>query len=80
MNIDDLINHIENEFEELNVGTLKSSSSIKDIDGWSSMHALILIALVDSQYDILLTGEELRSIMTVQDLFDTILSRKNSDG
>jgi acyl carrier protein len=46
------------------------------MEGWSSMHALILIALVDNHYDVLLTGEELKNALTVQDLFDVISKRK----
>ena len=76
MEIRELITHIENEFDEVEPGSLQPSSSIKELEGWSSMHALILIALVDSEYDILLTGEELRSISTIQDLFDVLNSRK----
>lgn len=76
MEIRELITHIENEFEEVEPGSLQPNSSIKELEGWSSMHALILIALVDSEYDILLTGEELRSISTIQDLFDVLTSRK----
>jgi acyl carrier protein len=77
MNIHDLINYIETEFEEIENGTLISESSIRDIEGWSSMHALILIALIDNNYDILLTGEELKNALTIQDLYDVILKRKN---
>ena len=77
MNIHDLINDIETEFEEIVNGTLVPKSSIRDIDGWSSMHALILIALIDNNYDILLTGEELKNALTIQDLYDVILKRKN---
>ena len=76
MEISELIEQIENEFEEVETGSLSSNSSIKEIDGWSSMHALILIALIDSHYDILLTGEELRGITTINDLFEIISSRK----
>jgi len=77
MNIHDLINDIETEFEEIENGTLIPKSSIRDIEGWSSMHALILIALIDNNYDILLTGEELKNALTIQDLYDIILKRKS---
>jgi len=56
MNIQELLNHIEAEFDEIEKGTLHAKSSIRDMEGWSSMHALILIALVDNHYDVLLTG------------------------
>jgi acyl carrier protein len=45
------------------------------MDGWSSMHALILIALIDNEYDILLTGAELKNAQTVQDLYTIIQSK-----
>ncbi len=75
MNIQELLNQIEAEFEEIEKGTLQANSSIRDMEGWSSMHALILIALVDNHYDVLLTGEELKSVLTVQDLFEVISKR-----
>jgi acyl carrier protein len=77
MDIQELIIYIEEEFEEVDKGTLHPESSIRDIEGWSSMHALILIALVDNHYDILLTGEELKNALTIQDLYNAILKRKS---
>ena len=46
------------------------------MEGWSSMHALILIALIDNHFDVLLTGEELRVLDTIQDLYDLLVSKK----
>lgn len=76
MDIQELIKHIENEFDDLPNSVLNPETSIREIEGWSSMHALILIALVDNHYDVLLTGEELKNALTVQDLFDVISKRK----
>ena len=76
MNIQELINYIEEEFDEIEKATLLPESSIRDIEGWSSMHALILIALVDNHFDILLTGEDLKNALTIQDLHDVIMKRK----
>lgn len=75
MNIQLLINQIEEEFEEVMPGTIKPESSFRELEGWSSMHALILIALIDNEYDILLTGEQLKNAQTVQDLFEIIQSK-----
>jgi acyl carrier protein len=75
MKIQQLIDQIENEFDEVQPGTIKPESSFREMDGWSSMHALILIALIDNEYDILLTGEQLKNAQTVQDLFEIIQSK-----
>jgi acyl carrier protein len=76
MDIQELIKCIEEEFDEIETGSLSADSSIRDLDGWSSMHALILIALVDNHFDVLLTGEELKNSLTIQDLHEVISKRK----
>jgi len=42
---------------------------LEDTEYWSSMHALLIMALAESEYDISLTGEELRNSKTLNDLF-----------
>jgi len=76
MNIQEFIKIIEEEFDEVAKDTLKPNTSFRQIEGWSSMHALILIALVDNHFDILLSGEELRNLDTIQDLFNLLDSKK----
>lgn len=75
MSIQLLIQQIEEEFEEVESGTISPSTSFRDIEGWSSMHALILIALIDNHYDILLTGAELKNAQTIQDIYEIIQSK-----
>jgi acyl carrier protein len=76
MDINHLIERLEDEFEELKPGTLNPKTNFKDLKEWSSMYALILIALVDTEYDVSVSGEDLRKIETVQDLFNLIQERR----
>ena len=76
MNIQEFISIIDEEFDEVEKGTLTPTSSFRQMEGWSSMHALILIALVDNHFDVLLTGEELRGLNGIQDLHDLLASKK----
>ncbi len=76
MNIDNFINKLEAEFDELKPGTLQKDTSFKDLDEWSSMHALIIIALIDTEYDVVLTGEDLSQISTVEELYGIVKARK----
>ena len=80
MEIIDFIKVIEDEFEDLTPGTLSPNSVFRDMDGWSSMHALIFVALIDTTYDVLLTGEELKSCLTINDLFDITNLKMSSGG
>lgn len=78
MEINDFIKKLEGEFEDIPPGTLKPSTKITDIQGWGSMHALIVIALMDTEYGVTLKGEDLRSVQSVQELFDMVKSRMNA--
>tara|TARA_R110000868_G_scaffold156086_3_gene382743 strand:+ start:314 stop:565 length:252 start_codon:yes stop_codon:yes gene_type:complete len=48
---------------------------LEDTEYWSSMHALLIMALAESEYDVSLTGEELRNSKTLRDLFDLFKSK-----
>ena len=80
MEIVDFIKVIEDEFEDVTPGTLSLNSVFRDMDGWSSMHALIFVALIDTTYDVLLTGEELKSCITIKVLFDITVLKINGGG
>jgi acyl carrier protein len=73
--IDEFIERIEVEMEELPKGSLKPDTAYRQIPEWSSMHSLILIALAETEYNVTLTGEDLRSCITVADLHRIINTR-----
>jgi acyl carrier protein len=75
MEINDFIKKIENEIEEIKPGSLKAGTNYREIEGWSSMHALIIIALMDTEYGVTVTGSDLRNCQTVNDLFELVKSR-----
>jgi len=74
MNIQDFIKKLEVEFDELEAGTLQADTNFRKIEDWSSMHALILIALVDVEYDVQISGEQLLQCQTLQDVFDIVVA------
>ena len=75
MEIKDFIEKIEVEFEELETGALNEDTDFRDLDEWSSMHALIIIALIDVEYEVVVNGEDLSKIRTVKELFDLVKRR-----
>ena len=75
MDIAEFIAKVENEIDEIKPGMLKPDTHFRSISEWSSMHALIIIALVDTDYDVTITGEDLRNSQTMNDLFNIVKSR-----
>lgn len=76
MTIDEFTRRLEEEFEDVTPETLTPETNYRDIPEFSSMYALIIIAFIDSEFDVLLTGEELRKANTVRDLYDLIQAKE----
>jgi len=76
--IEDFIKTLESEFDELEPGTLKPETKFTDLDEWSSMHSLIIIALIDTEYDVTIKGEDLMSIKKVEELYDIVKARQTT--
>ncbi len=78
MDITAFIQKFEAEFEDIAPGSITPSTKIREIEGWGSMHALIVVALADTEYDVTIMGEELKKVDTIQDLFNLIVSKRTS--
>ncbi|MDF2455808.1 MAG: acyl carrier protein [Cytophagaceae bacterium] len=76
MNMEDFIEKIYSVIDEIEPGTLAPDSNYREVPHWSSMHALILIAMVKVDYGVTITGEDLMTHHTLQDIYNLILKRK----
>ena len=73
--LDEFTKNIELELDDIEPGTLTPDINYRDLEQWSSMYALIIIAYVDSEFNVTLTGDDLRSCNTVRDLYLLVKSR-----
>ena len=78
MTIEEFTSKLELEFDDLTPGTISPDTDYRTIKGWSSMHALIIIAFVDINFDITLNGTELKSTKTIRDLYNIIQQKKSA--
>lgn len=47
-----------------------------DLDEWTSLTALSIIAMVDDEYDVRIKGDDIRNSVTIEDLYNIVASRK----
>lgn len=69
------IGKIESELDGLPQGSIKPETVYRELPGWSSMYALILMALAETEYDVTLTGQDLHSTKTIGELHKLISLR-----
>jgi acyl carrier protein len=79
LDINDFISKIESEFEDIIPGSVKPETKFREHFEWTSVNALVLFSMINVEYGITLTAEDLQKSVTVKDLFD-IITEKSSNG
>lgn len=72
MEINEFIEHFAEQFDDTDANEIKAETVFKDLDEWSSLIALSVIAMVDEEYDVTLKGDDIRNSNTVADLFNAV--------
>lgn len=75
MSIDQFIENFTELFDETDPDTINATTQFKDLEEWSSLLALSVIAMIDEEYDVEFRGEDIRSSNTVEDLYKIVQSR-----
>lgn len=62
--------------EELEIEQeINANTQFRQLDEWSSLAGLTVMAMVDDEYDIQLKADEMRQTNTIQELFDLVSSK-----
>ena len=66
---------LEAELEGMEKGTLQPDTVYHELDNWSSMYALFVIAYVDANFDVQLSAKDLVETKTVRQLYQLVSLR-----
>lgn len=72
MKIEDFIENFAAQFDETDPEEIVAATKFKDLDEWSSLTALSIIAMVDDEYDVIIKGNDILKSDTIQDLFEIV--------
>lgn len=75
MDKNEFLSSFADQFDDTDVATISLDTKFKDLDEWSSMVALMVIAMVDENYGKKITGADLRESNTIEELFNRISTR-----
>ena len=53
---------------------------LRDMEEWDSLAALSLVSMVDDEYGVVISSEDLEKVVTVQDMIDLIKTRRAQKG
>lgn len=75
MKLDEFIEIFANQFDDTDASEIQANTEYQELEEWSSLTAMSIIAMAKTQYGKTITGREVRSCKTVEDLFNLIASK-----
>jgi len=75
MEINEFVRNFAAQFEDTDPSEFKSETKFREIDEWSSLTVLSIIAMVDEEYKVKLSGEEIRNSQSIMDIFNIVKSK-----
>lgn len=73
MNLQEFIENFAAQFDDTDASEFTAETKFKQLDEWSSLVALSIIAMVDDEYDVIIKGNDIISSDTIQDLYDVVV-------
>ena len=75
MELNEFIANLANQFDDTDVSEIQASTVFHDLDEWSSLTGMSIIAMAKTVYGKTISGLEIRYCVTVEDLFNLIKNK-----
>lgn len=72
MDIHEFIENFAAQFDDTDAALFTAETRFKQLDEWSSLTALSIIAMVDDEYDVIIKGNDIITSDTIQDLYNIV--------
>ena len=71
----DFIEKFAEQFDDVDINALSAETKFREIDGYTSLVALLIITMIDEEYNVTVTGDDMKQQVTIGDLFNLVASR-----
>lgn len=75
MELNEFIEKFAEQFDDADVGSLTAETKFREIEGYTSLVALLIITMIDEEYNVTVTGDDMKKQITIADLFNLVSSR-----
>ena len=75
MEIKNFIENFAEQFDDTELSEFKPETVFHELDEYTSLIALSIIAMVDEEYGVTLNANDMSSAVTIEDLFNTVNSK-----
>lgn len=75
MELNEFIQNFADQFDDTSASEFTKDTVFHDLDEYSSLIALSIISMVDDEYGVTLSGNEMKAAVTIEDLFNTVKAK-----
>lgn len=72
MELNEFVEKFAEQFDDTDPSEIKADTRFRDLDEWSSILGLSVIAMVDEEFEVALKGDDMKRANTVQDIFEIV--------
>lgn len=76
MNMQEFVVNFANQFDETELEVFNADTRFRDLEEWSSLTGLAVLNMIAKKYEVKITPAELKSVETVEALFNLVQSKK----
>jgi hypothetical protein len=76
MELKEFVEKFAEQFDETDPADITAATNFRDLEEWSSLIGLSVIAMVDEEYDVTLRGDDMRKANTVEELFEIVKGKQ----
>lgn len=73
--IEEFIELFSEQFDQTDRSVFYPEKRFREIEEWSSLIALSIIAMVDEEFGIILKGEDIKNSITIEDIYMKIATK-----
>lgn len=73
--LEEFVELFAEQFDETDPSTINAATAFHDLDEWSSLIGLSIIAMVDEEFDVALKGDDVKTSVTVEDLYKKVIAK-----
>ena len=73
--LEEFVKLFAEQFDETDASEITATTEFHDLEEWSSLIGLSVIAMVDEEFDVALKGDDVKNSVTVEDLYNRVISK-----
>ncbi len=73
--LEEFVKLVADQFDETDASIFTPQTVFSDLEEWSSLVGLSLLAMVDEEFGVTLNGDDVRLSVTIEDLYNKIISK-----